>query len=1034
MSKPYRIGLDIGANSIGWCLYELNSNDEIIRLMRMGVRIFSDGRDPQTRTSLAVERRLARQMRRQRERTVQRRHGFLNELIRSNLLPEKEDERKQLVLLDPYELRDRALREALPLPQFARALYHLARKRGFKSSRKDRGDAERKKASGVIGKGTERLRELVQTAGCETVGQFLYLRHAERKPVLARPSNSGEYEFYPDRALTLEEFDLLWERQRKFHPEALTQDIYRRLRYFIEHQRPLKAVPAGRCQLEPDETRARRGHPVFARFRILSDLANLRIEFPDGTTNALTLRERETCLDYLKKNERLSWAKLRNLLGIDKKKDDPEPFNLARSKKNGIIGDYVSLSLSAPECFGSEWESMPAERQAVVIEALALAHDDENLRARLEEKVIKVTDEQLAAISKVDVPEGFADLSLKAMAKLIPVMEAQIVTYDQAVAKAYDGLSHSDFLPEEAQLRSSLPYYGEILRGYTQPMPQSVVPEEARFGRLPNPTVHVGLNQLRKLVNAIIHRYGRPRQIIIELAREFGMSGKRRGELISEQKKNEKANERRVAELRSRNVQVNRDNLLRLRLYEELPVMNRVCVYTGKAIGQETLFSPEIEIDHILPFSKSLDDGIGNLVLAYRSANRIKGNRDPHTAFSNNPSGFDWDGIEARVAHFASENPTAWRNKAKRFQSGALERFVAERGFLDRHLTDTAYLSRLAKQYLSHVCYKHRVWVATGKLTAMLRGKWDLSDALGGHGKNRNDHRHHAIDAAVIGACDRRIIQQLSHAAEAFEQGRSHRFFEGLGQPFDGFSVAVREAVGKIVVSHKPDRDAGGSLHNDTAYGVLEPGNGKTPPLVVRRVALTTLTNAKKAATIVDPLLRTRILELIDGLNEKQAVAALEAFSAKNNIHKIRTQERLSVAEIRNPHREKGRAVKTDGNAYAEILRGPKGWTDHIVTRFDHGRNKETSPLPVVMRLFDNDVIRIEDENGKSRLMRLVKKTKGMLTFAEIYEAGNLKERDASKDDPFRYMTVAGSRLRSLKARRVTIDLLGFVHDPGFNE
>lgn len=1033
MPKPYRLGLDIGTNSIGWCLYELDEG-RIVRLIRMGVRIFSDGRDPKTRTSLAVERRLARQMRRQRERTVQRRHGFLTELIRANLLPDDGKERKQLVLFDPYELRDRALREALPLPQFARALYHLARKRGFKSSRKDRGDAEAKKTAGVIGKGTERLRELVQAAECETVGQFLHRRHAERKPVLARPSAGGDYDFYPDRALTLEEFDLLWNRQRRFHPEALTQDAYRRLRHFIEHQRPLKAVPAGRCQLEPEETRARRGHPLFARFRVLSDLANLRIEFPDGTANPLTPRERDVCLAYLEKNERLSWAKLRNLLGIEKKKDDQEPFNLARSKKNGIPGDPISLQLSQSQCFGAEWSTMPADRQAIVIEALALAHDDENLRHRLEEDGFTLTDEQLTAISKVDVPDGFADLSLKAMAKLVPVMEAQIVTYDQAVAKAYDGLSHSDFLPEESQLKRSLPYYGEILRGYTQSMPQSTVPEEAHFGRLPNPTVHVGLNQLRKLVNAIIQRYGRPQEIIIELAREFGLSGKKRGELISKQKENEKNNERRVMELRSRNVQVNRDNLLRLRLYEELPVMNRVCAYSGKPIGQETLFSPDIEIDHILPFSRSLDDGIGNLVLAYRAANRIKGNRDPHGAFGNNPQGYDWESIESRVAQFAKENPTAWRNKAKRFQPGALDRFVAERGFLDRHLTDTAYLSRLAKQYLSHICYKHRVWVATGKLTAMLRGKWDLSDALGGHGKNRNDHRHHAIDAAVIGACDRRIIQQLSHSAQAFEEGRSHRFFEELGQPFDGFSVAVREAARKIVTSHKPDRDPGGSLHNATVYGVLEPASGKTPALVAQRVALTTLTTAKKADAIMDPLLRERILDVIDGLTEKQAATALDRFARENNVQKIRIQQRLSIAEIKNPNREKGRAVKTDGNAYVEILRGPKGWIDRVVTRFQHGLGQLEASHSFVMRLFDGDLIMTEDSNDGPKILRLVQKTPGFLTLAGVNEAGNLRDRHAAPDDHFRYTFASASKLRTLKARRITIDLLGFVHDPGFTE
>lgn len=1033
MAKPYRLGLDIGTNSIGWCLYELNSDDAITRLMRMGSRIFPDGRDPQSRTSLAVERRLKRQARRQRERTVQRRHGFLTELIRAGLLPQQESERQALVRLDPYELRAKALTEPLPLPHFARALYHLARKRGFKSSRKELSADADAKAKGKISEGTKRLAGMIQEAGCITVGQMLWQRHNQRLPVLARPSVQGDYDFYPDRALVLAEFDKVWSKQREFHGDLLTQDTYTRLRHFIAFQRPLKAVPAGSCVLEPTEPRARRGHPLFALFRVLSDLANLRIEPPNSESFPLTARERDECLAHLHKHARLTWPQLRKLLHINAPADKIEPFNLARSKKNGLLGDPVSADLRSPECFGAQWMTMTTALQADVIETLALAHDAQNLRCRLHDKGIDVSDDQLAALARIEVPDGFGDLSLKALEKLVPIMASKLITYDRAVTEAGYG-SHSDFLPAESELRRHLPYYGEVLRGYVQPMPQAKVAEEATSGRLPNPTVHVGLNQLRKLVNAIIDRYGAPRQIIIEMAREFGLSGKRRGELVAEQRKNEAANDARRDELRRLGVSINRENLLRLRLWEELPAIERACVYTGRAIGLETLFTSEIELDHILPFSRSLDDGIGNLVLGFRVANRIKGNRDPHDAFGGSPKGFDWEEIKARVAAFAEANPAAWRNKAKRFLPGAMAQFETERGFLDRHLTDTAYLSRLARQYLSHICFKDRVWVATGRLTSMLRGKWDLADALGGGGKNRNDHRHHAIDAAVVGACDRRIIQHLSHVAEAFELGRSHRFFEQLGQPFEGFTGAVREAVTKIVVSHKPDRDPGGSLHNDTFYGVVEPASGKKAALVAHRVPITSLVDASSASDIIDPALRNKVLAVIDGLDKKQAAIALQRFSESSGTRTVRVQERLSVAEIANPHRPTGRAVKTDGNAYVEIVRGPKGWTDRVVSRFDHGSDQAGTEDTVVMRLFDNDSIAIEDESRKRRIMRIVAKTDGFVTLAENHASGNLRERHRAKDDEFRYLFPSASALKRMRARRVGVDLLGFVHDPGFVE
>src|SRR3546814_6346154 len=49
-------------------------------------------------------------------------------------------------------------------------------------------------------------------------------------------------------------------------------------------------------------------------------------------------------------------------------------------------------------------------------------------------------------------------------------------------------------------------------------------PEEIRVGRLTNPTVHIGLNQLRRVVNRLIETYGPPAEIAIELARELKLT------------------------------------------------------------------------------------------------------------------------------------------------------------------------------------------------------------------------------------------------------------------------------------------------------------------------------------------------------------------------------------------------------------------------------------------------------------------------------------------------------------------------------
>lgn len=60
----YRIGLDIGIASVGWAVLENNSEDEPIRIIDLGVRIFDKAEIPKTGESLAMPRRMARTTRR----------------------------------------------------------------------------------------------------------------------------------------------------------------------------------------------------------------------------------------------------------------------------------------------------------------------------------------------------------------------------------------------------------------------------------------------------------------------------------------------------------------------------------------------------------------------------------------------------------------------------------------------------------------------------------------------------------------------------------------------------------------------------------------------------------------------------------------------------------------------------------------------------------------------------------------------------------------------------------------------------------
>lgn len=103
-----RLGLDIGTNSIGWWLYGVEDG-AITGVIDGGVRIFSEGRDPKTKASLAVARRAARAQRRRRDRFLRRKAALMKRMAEVGLMPADPAAAKALEQLDPYELRARGL-------------------------------------------------------------------------------------------------------------------------------------------------------------------------------------------------------------------------------------------------------------------------------------------------------------------------------------------------------------------------------------------------------------------------------------------------------------------------------------------------------------------------------------------------------------------------------------------------------------------------------------------------------------------------------------------------------------------------------------------------------------------------------------------------------------------------------------------------------------------------------------------------------------------------------------------------------------
>ena len=235
-----RLGIDAGSNSQGWCLLDLDAQGRPSGIRAMGVRIFSDGRNPKDGSSLAVQRRVPRGMRNRRDRYLRRRDDLMDALIALGLMPADEGERQALVLIDPYELRAKAAHQPLKPYELGRALFHLNQRRGFKSNRKTDKEAE----SGVIQPKIDELKRRIVASGAKTLGEFLHRRRLKGKMVRARP----EAGFYPDRKLYEDEFAVIREVQAQHH--SLKPEQWDELQDVIFFQRPLKPVDPGWCLLE----------------------------------------------------------------------------------------------------------------------------------------------------------------------------------------------------------------------------------------------------------------------------------------------------------------------------------------------------------------------------------------------------------------------------------------------------------------------------------------------------------------------------------------------------------------------------------------------------------------------------------------------------------------------------------------------------------------------------------------------------------------------------------------------------------------
>ncbi len=1029
-----RLGLDLGTNSIGWCLINLGSDGAPKSLFKAGVRIFNDGRDPKSLGSLKATRREARSTRRRRDRFIQRQKYLINELVRLGLMPEDKEQRQALAFKNPYPIRKRALDEKVHPHEMGRAIFHINQRRGFKSNRKS-GDNE----AGVVKQSIAEFEVKLMEKKARTIGEFLADRQQEKQTVRARRLGSKTadlYEFYPDRSMLEQEFDKLWSAQAGFDGSLYTPDAKERLKGIVFFQRKLKAQEVGRCTFMPDEHRISKALPSFQRFRIYQELSNLvwidRQGIGHRITESISFRDR--LFNELEVKKKLTFKSMRAILRKEGVVNYPVTFNLESDLRDHLIGNMTSCIMRDPKkMMGEAWDKLNEEEQDQLI--LMLQDDglgDDDVMSRLTGEY-KLSEEVAEACLDVRLPDGHGALCKKAIDKILPVLKDQGLIYYDAVKEA--GFGEANRYDPNAPLNEKLDYYGKALAGHVMGASGKAEDnDEKRYGTITNPTVHIALNQVRAVINELIRLYGKPEEISLEIGRDLPMGADGKRELQKFQREGLQKNERARTELAKLGHIDSRESRQKFQLWEQLSSdpTDRRCPFTGEMISLADLFTDKVEIEHLLPFSSTLDDSMANKTVCVRRANREKGNRTPFEAFGSSPDGFVWQEILER-------SNTLPYGKRWRFLPDAMKKFEAEGDFLERHLNDTRYISRYTTEYLSTIIPNNKIWVVTGRLTSLLRGFWGLNSVLRGHNedegqptkKSRDDHRHHAIDAIVVGMTSRGMLQRVSKAARRSEELDLHRLFEDRIDPWEGFRGEVKEIVDSIVVSHRPRKKSQGSLHNDTAYGIVEHVEGAASA-VVHRVPITSLSKESDINKVRDPLIRSALLNETAGLSGKAVEEAVQKWCGAKGIKSLRILESIAVIPIKDSGGEIYKGYKGDGNSYMEIHeeQGSGRWQSEIVSRFDANQNDFTPKWRVAsptaklkMRLRMNDFIKFCDSDD---IFRIQKMSGGRVWIASHSEA-NVDSRDRNKGDPFSLMVVTAATLQRRGAAKLHISPTGLI-------
>ncbi len=464
------IGLDLGTNSIGWAIREINSSenqivDKGVLTFEKGVATTKSGEEP------AVKKRTeCRSKRRNYQAKKYRKWELLKTLIQSepSMCPltieeldgwRKYEKGKERVyptntefinwlkldfngdgIVDfenPYQLRNGVAEKKFDNPFIiGRVLYHLVQRRGFRGRDEEESKTimEGQKEKGiVITPGADEIHKIMEEQNT-TLGTALYLDAKNNgKRIRKRYNLRTDFE---------EEFKTICKVQG-IDGEG---ELFKNIKRAIIWQRPLRTQKGnvGRCTLEPSKPRCPISHPLYEEYRAWCFINNIKakkLEQPESKFELLNEEQRQNIykkLFFRKSKPNFEFSEIIKLL--DPKRNT---YRFNYNPNTTVTGCPVTAGLK--DIFNCELSEIKIEHAPnnkrknkknyydyIDIWHLLFSFDSKEKLTAFAKEQLKLDEEQTKKLLSIRMQQGYASLSLNAINKILPYLHQGFI-YSEAV-------------------------------------------------------------------------------------------------------------------------------------------------------------------------------------------------------------------------------------------------------------------------------------------------------------------------------------------------------------------------------------------------------------------------------------------------------------------------------------------------------------------------------------------------------------------------------------------------------------------------